>query len=401
MSRDASEAQSEEILKMDIASVVDREQTAFDELTAPFSNSLVLFGAGSLGKKTLTGLRKLNTEPLAFVDSNPDLWNKAVDGIDVLPPSEAAKRFGNRAALVVTIWSPGFRFAALKRQLVELGCSKVVSFVPLFQKYPDTFLPHVSIDLPHKVLQQAEEVQAAMSLMADNISRREYLAQLKWLLDPIDMNGPFHEPIPGQKDLPLDLLTLLPDEVFVDCGAYRGDTIRSFLQCSEASFSRIIAFEPDPTNYRELEAYVSTLPPEIRDKTSTYQMAIGSKKEILRFDARGTVGSSLGDAGAIEVNTIPLDDLIGMDSIPTFVKMDIEGAELDALLGGEKVISRASPVLSVCVYHVQDHLWKIPLLVRSLSTSYRFYLRRYTNEFWDLVCFCIPTNRLNVESPVR
>ena len=396
MSQRMIETQLEEILDGDIASIINREQTTFDNLTTPFSNSLILFGAGSLGKKTLAGLRKLDIEPLAFVDNNHKLWNTVVDGLNILSPSDAAKKFGNRAAFVTTIWCPGFRFADLKQQLVELGCSTVISFVPLFQKYSDIFLPHVCVDLPHKVYEHAEDVRKAMSLMADDISRREYLAQLKWLLAPTDMSGTFLEPIPGLKDLPLDLLSLHPNEVFVDCGAFNGDTIKSFLQYSGASFSKIIAFEPDPTNYRKLQAYIATLPNEIKDKTSIYQMAIGAKREILRFEALGTVGSSLGDSGSIEVNTFPLDELIDMDSIPTFIKMDIEGAEVNSLLGGKKIIDRASPVLSVCVYHVQDHLWKIPLLVHSLSNDYKFYLRRYTNEFWDLVCFCIPTNRLNI-----
>ena len=398
MSQCLLETQLDAILNEDIKSVINREQTNFDKLTTPFSNALVLFGAGSLGKKTLAGLRKLDIKPLAFVDNNPKLWNTFVDGLNVLSPSDAANKFGNRAAFVVTIWSPDFRFTNLKQQLVKLGCSTVISFVPLFQKYSDTFLPHVlphvCVDLPHRVLQHAEEVRNAMSLMADDISRGEYLAQLKWLMDPTDMSGTFHALVPGLKDLPLDLVSLLPSEVFVDCGAFNGDTLKSFLQYSEASFSKIIAFEPDPINYSKLETYISTLPKGIKDKTSTFQMAIGSKRESLRFDALGTVGSSLGDAGSIEVNTFPLDELIGMDSIPTFIKMDIEGAEIDGLLGGKNVIAHSSPVLSVCVYHVQDHLWKIPLLLQSLSNDYKFYLRRYTNEFWDLVCFAIPNHRL-------
>lgn len=383
-----------EILHEDIASVINREQTAFDKLTTPFNNSLVLFGAGSLGKKTLAGLRKLDIKPLAFVDNNPKLWNTFIDGLNVLSPLDAAKKFGNRAAFIATIWNPGFRFANLKQQLVELGCSTVISFISLFQKYSDIFLPHVCVDLPHKVYEHAEDVRKAMSLMADDISRREYLAQLKWLLAPTDMSGTFLEPVPSLKDFPSDLFSSIPDEVFVDCGAFNGDTIKSFLQYSEASFTKIIAFEPDPINYRKLQAYIATLPNKIKDKTSIYQMALGAKREILWFETLGTVGSSLSDTGALEVNTFPLDELIGMGSIPTFIKMDIEGAEIDSLLGGKKVIDRASPILSVCVYHVQDHLWRIPLLVQSISNDYKFYLRRYTNEFWDLVCFAVPNHRL-------
>jgi hypothetical protein len=74
--------------------------------------------------------------------------------------------------------------------------------------------------------------------------------------------------------------------------------------------------------------------------------------------------------------------------------MDIEGAEPDALLGARNIIKNDLPVLAVCLYHNQEHLWKIPLLIQSISSEYNFFLKRYSDECWELVCYAVPNHRL-------
>ena len=165
-----------------MSSVIHREQATFDELASPYEKSLVLFGAGGLGQKTLAGLRRLGIEPLAFADNNPSLWGKDIDGIQVLSLQNAVKQFGKSAAFVITIWRAGSRdrMAERQQQLVDLKCQKVIPFSFLYWKYPEVFLPYYALDLPHKVYQQADEVRKVYSLWADNGSKYEYLAQLRW-----------------------------------------------------------------------------------------------------------------------------------------------------------------------------------------------------------------------------
>jgi FlaA1/EpsC-like NDP-sugar epimerase len=86
------ETQLEQLLSEPLAAIIQREQDAFDQLTAPHGDELVLFGAGGLGKRTLSGLRRLGIEPLAFADSNPALWGTSIDGVSVMSPQSAADR---------------------------------------------------------------------------------------------------------------------------------------------------------------------------------------------------------------------------------------------------------------------------------------------------------------------
>jgi hypothetical protein len=89
----------------------------------------------------------------------------------------------------------------------------------------------------------------------------------------------------------------------------------------------------------------------------------------------------------------PLDTVLG-GSTPTYIKMDIEGAEIDALVGARQVIASGRPVLAISAYHLQDHLWAIPLLINAIVDRYRYHYRRYTHHpNDDLVLYAIPEER--------
>jgi FkbM family methyltransferase len=384
------EAELDHLLDEDIWSVKDREQTAFDRLIAPFGKSLVLFGAGNLGRKILAELRKEGIEPRAFTDNNPLTWGRFIDGIEVLSPQDAAQKFCCQATFIVTIWSPGshHQFRETKRQLLFLNCTNVIPFLSVFWKFQEAFLPNCFLDLPHKIIDERDETKRAFLLWEDEPSRATYVSQLKWrMLENYDgLLGSCTD----TQYFP-DILKLRSDETFIDCGAYDGDTIRDFLKKTNETFSTIHAFEPDPINFNKLSGFVSSF--SFKEKITLYQKAVSAQFESLRFSTTGTASSTINVKGQIEVESVPLDGILKKYN-PTFVKMDIEGGEIDALMGAEKIIQESVPVLAICVYHRQNHLWKIPLLIKSFSEQYRFFLKAHQEDGWDVVCYAIPMMRL-------
>lgn len=386
-------AQIKNLLDESIASAIEREKTHFDTQTAPFNNSLVLFGAGGLGQKTLIGLRQIGIEPLAFVDNNSALWGERIEDILVLNPQDAVRKFGNRAAFVVAIWRAGgnHRFQQTRQQLLNLGCLKVVSFAHLFWKYAHTFLPYYAIGLPHLLLPQAKQVTDAFALWADDASRNEYLAQMRWRLQ-LDFDG-LPSPVKHDQYFPDDLFRLRENEFFVDCGAYDGDSLRLFFQKQPRFNGKFIAIEPDPHNLKSLQNCIASLPDDQQRCVMAMPIALGLQREVVRFEATGLPSAGISSAGTYEVESIPLDEVLG-DMCPTFIKMDIEGAEYDALNGARRSIKKNLPVLAISVYHQPDDLWRIPLLIQSFSDQYRFFLRPHNEEGWDLICYAVPVNRL-------
>lgn len=316
--------QLEDLLKETVDDVVCRERSAFDELTGHCGKSLVLFGAGGLGRKTLAGLRRMDICPLAFSDNNPDLWGQEIDGVPILAPEDAARCFGDSAAFVVTIWRAGggHRLSHTKNQLQKLHCSYIVSFAHLCWKYPEVFLPYYCLDLPSKIISERENVIAAFRLWADEDSKQEYLAQINFRLF-LDFDG-LPSPSGSVQYFPDKLFQLNSEEVFIDCGAFDGDTIRGFMEKTNSIFKRIYAIEPDPLNFRKLEEFVAALPWDVRKKIIMHQLAAADYRGQISFTADGKASSSAAPDGTIKVNCAPLDQILSAE-FPTYIKLDIEG----------------------------------------------------------------------------
>jgi FkbM family methyltransferase len=385
------------ILAADPASVAKWERSIFDELAAEKKDRLVLCGAGGLGRKAHAGLLRAGVAPLAFADNNPALAGMSVDGVPVLSAREAVAKFGKDSAFVVTAWGAHSRdrLAERKRQWSDLGCGTVISFMPLFWKFAEIFLPHYSCDSPSKVHAQAQRLESLAGLWADDASRAEFVAQLRWR-SQLDFDG-LPEPVGGPAYFPEDLFNLLPDERFVDCGAYDGDTLGDFLRLSRGEFQKIWALEPDPANFAKLQGVVAALAPDQQQRITLLSIAASDRAQTLRFSADASAASAVAEQGGIEVEGRPLD-MVLRGCEPTFIKMDIEGAELSALHGAHELLGRCRPILAICIYHLQEHLWEIPEWLRGVLRDYVFCLRPHDREGWDLVCYAVPRERaLNLD----
>ena len=378
------------ILSEPLSSVRERENSAFDNLLAGCGNRLVLFGAGNLGRKVLQCLRSIGVEPLAFADNSPSKWGSQVDGVPVLSPKDAAAQYGGSALFLIAIWSLGHYYRDSRTQLESMGCAYVDSTAFLRWKFADQLLPDFCQDLPHKLYEQAADVRKAASLWADDASRQEYLNHVRWrALGDQNALGP---PVKEESYFLESLYRIEDREVFVDCGAYTGDTAEQVIRRNPA-FSRIVAIEADPQNFDRLTKWIGTLDTPVASRISALNVAVGAKRGKLRFQAGGGEGAKLAADGNVVVECIPIDELAPAAG-STFIKMDIEGAELDALAGARRSIQKNRPILSICVYHKQDDLWRIPLFIDTLVEDYRFFLRAHDVDGWQLVCYAVPANRL-------
>lgn len=378
----------EALLTISANELSHRQLSSFDESAGILANRIVLFGCGGLGRKTLSILRKHSIEPLAFSDNNSLRWDTKVDDLLVRSPEQAAKEFGHNSVFVVTIASPGHSFATTNRRLRNLGCGRVVSFLPLLWKYADDGLPYYAYETPAYFVKHAEKIKAAFALLGDEKSRRLFIKHLQFRLTADLENPP--QPDTERQYFP-SLIKLLPDEVFLDCGAYDGDTIRPLLAYSPDA--TVYAFEPDPGNFRKLGEYVETLPQDQKLRLRLFPAAVDQKDGKLRFAATGAAGATVSSTGNVEIPAVALDAQ-NFDPAPTFIKMDIEGAEQAALSGAENIIRRHKPLLAICAYHRPDDLWELTLQMRAFSADYAFYLRCYDHDGWETVLYAIDKKRL-------
>lgn len=362
-----------------------RERSAFDEAAAG-CRRLVIFGAGGLGRKILHGLSDSDLEPVAFADNNPRIWGKIADGLPVLSPQDAADKFSTDAAFVVAIWHPSHTplMTELLAQLRSLRC-RTAAFPLLFWRHPDPFLPYFFWHLPSNLVQQAHAIAAAFELLDDDVSRQTFVAQLRLRLHAdFDALGP---PAPGAQYFP-GLFSMTAEECFVDCGAYIGDTIQSLISQTGNAFRKVIAFEADPSVMPGLEAFIK----DVGSRGVLHKAAVGGINGIVHFTGDGIGGGCVTGSAGVEVPCVRLDDVLARERV-SFIKMDIEGAELQALEGAHRVIWRDRPVLAVCGYHTPDHLWRVPVSLKTLAPDSALFLRAHCADGLDAVCYSVPPER--------
>lgn len=375
----------------ELSGAVARERSEFDRLTASV-DKLVLFGAGNLGRETLACLRNDGVPPVAFSDNRSETWGRTIDGIDVLAPADAARLVGSKGAVLVTIWNDRHRFAETAQQLRALGCPNVFASPALRWKYQGRIpqFPFFFLDLPSRIYGAREEVLRAANVWADDESRREYVSQIRLrMLGDLETLPP---PAPDQY-APTDLFEPNEDEVFVDCGAFDGDTIREFVAAWKGRFKAAYALEPDPATFTRLVQSIDQHPHSISSRITPVQGAVGARSESVSFRADGTMGAAIATDGDVTITCHALDDLFDRECV-TYVKMDIEGFEPAALQGSLQLVKRCRPILAVCAYHAQDHVWSIPLFLHEQLPDYSLFLRPHKPDGWDLIVYAVPRERL-------
>lgn len=180
-------------------------------------------------------------------------------------------------------------------------------------------------------------------------------------------------------------------EVFVDCGAYDGDTIIRFRRLMKKIGSyKIIGFEPDRTNYKNLVRNH----PDI----TAIQAGVWSEDGVLAFAQNGSYSATFLNAENMQ-SDVKEDNVIkvpvrSLDQVAeckdaTFIKMDIEGSEYYALVGARNVICKNKPKLAICMYHSDEDMLRLVELIHEMVPEYRFYIRQHSNSVCETVLYAV------------
>lgn len=183
---------------------------------------------------------------------------------------------------------------------------------------------------------------------------------------------------------PQDIIQMSSTEVFVDCGAYNGDTIESFLRKTNKQYKRIIAFEPDQKNIEALR--------QRGKRIVVVPAACWSEDTEVCFQeggSSGTVEKAEHNENVIRVRAQAIDNVIECKDA-TFIKMDIEGSEYEALLGAYKTIEKNRPKLAICIYHSDEDMLRLMELVEGWRLGYKFYVRHHAQKIAETVLYAVP-----------
>lgn len=349
-------------------------------------SEIAIVGAASEGVRLAGICRRRGIAISAIVDDDPAKLGTQI-GETPVEPSTKLDALSRTVPVVIA----SHRVLHATQLLRARGFSTVLPFAALQVLAPDVFTPHMFYDgWLQDLLDNQPQYRWLRSELADERSRQvlDAVVDFRLTVDPkclalIIDSGKYHQGLYH----PAGLFDCMDDEVYVDAGAFDGDSLRWFKDRVGDCFERIIAFEPDPQTYTRLVRNFAE-----DSRVEAINAGLHRKRDVLRFRDDASRGAIFVADGDIAMDVVGLDEVLA-GSRASFIKMNIEGAEIDALYGARETIYRWLPKLAVSVYHRPSDLWRIPRIVREFSDAYDLFLRQHDGGVIETVLYAVPRSR--------
>jgi FkbM family methyltransferase len=347
---------------------------------------LFIYGAGSIASEVLVLLRNQGVRVRAILDGNTHRTH--VNDLVVLRPDDPSITQADRAQVPVVfgIFNAFVDTIALRQRLTAQGWHHVISFLDLHAVFGRELGDRYWLTGRGYPQTHREAIVRTDALWADETSRSLYRKILRYRVTGDDELLP--TPDPTHQYFLGDITGYPPSPIrFVDGGACTGDTIEQ-IAILRKEVAALALFEPDPANFKtlsqEARAWAAKGIPAFAWPCGLYD-----KTSLLSFSPDRGAASGFSDDGELTLPVAALDDVIA-GFAPNLIKLDIEGAERVALIGGMETIKQYRPALAVCVYHRADDLWSLPAFVQSTWSSYKLYLRLHQYSGFDIVLYAVP-----------
>ena len=323
-----------------------------------------LYGMGFFGRWAVTALPEAGIGLSACYDGNPVLAGEMVSGVPVRAPDtlEADR--------------PGFAFITARHAVR-----------PVAERLNGLGIANISADA-FFVARDFASFRAFHDALADDRSRTVLAAVLETML-----TGDRSHLLPVfEKDqyFALPQFCGIEKEVYVDAGAYVGDSLERFIWTHCGVFDKAIAFEPGPRQFAALKTRTTRLLSEWALDPGQIELvpaALGSLAGVEHVATQSGQMTSLAvGSGSEEIRIVRLDDHMAGDRV-SFLKADVEGMEMPLLAGAAETIRRHRPKLAICVYHYPTDIPVISRYLKSLVPDYRFALRHHSPQLMETVLY--------------
>ncbi len=353
---------------------------------------LALYGAGNLGRMAKEYFARIGIKVEYVVDQNAEEYRQDIfwNGIKLLSPDEVDANQKRNDLLAVCVVN--YPFDPLKEDLSQQGWKNIVPFYDIAEAYHDRHplsngwfanpLDSLSID----------RICYVLNTWADDVSRAHHLQFIAWHLlreewsfddSPVNTANRYF--------IPEILGVLSDDESFADIGAHNGSVSMRFIELTNGKFKRIWAIEPDPNNLLDFQRQMQESVNRLNDKIEVIPSVIGKSAGDGMFSTGLGYVSQLSELGDTPV-AIATVDLMNIS--PSFIKLHIEGGELDALEGAKETIDEYRPIIASTSYHNDDGLWKLPAWMMENLHEYNFFMRLHSWCGTGAVVYVIPEERI-------
>ena len=336
-----------------------------------------IWGTGQMGQWAAHLVHDMGGRVAAFIDNSAARWGATSEGILCISPDQLREKENPLVFIGV-----GMSGATVAAQLADMNVRRVLDM-------PDFYLNTLFEDIRSApAAELAARVAVCFDILADDASRDVLLAKLRGFLDfepGFARQNYYGDICHSDQYFQNNLIRFTENSVLVDCGAYTGDTMQDFLRRG-LPFRKYIAYELNRRNYEKLQNNMNDAREGETGELIAYNCGVGERNEQIYYD--DVVSASSVSSTGIPGEIVRMSDHL-RDEAVSFIKMDIEGAEMGALRGAEELIRRRRPDLAICVYHSISDLYEIPLYIHSIVPEYQLYLRHHTPVFCETVCYAV------------
>lgn len=366
---------------------------------------VVIFCAGNRCTEILRDYFLYPFYDIAFIcDNDSRKWGDKIFNIEICNPSRLKDEADDYVVLIAVY--NNFILKRVMQQLERMGVKNYYSAaILMFSNQIERFTPdgvpkYHEINTFKVINSHMKEIKKVREMLEDDKS--------KWIYDQFIEKVKYN--IKDYSDIADDLyehyfsdgiFKYKQDEILVDGGAFDGDDTIWFddlLSQQDLKLKRSLCFEPDTNNfgntYRNLEKHYKTKAElDERRQTAKAERFMVLKAGLyenqcgIGFCEYGAHSSRFTeeDSGS-SVDAVKLDDIVMQEKI-SFIKFDLEGADIPALKGSEETIKRCKPKLALSIYHNIEDLWEIPLMVKAMVPEYRLFIRHHTIYLWDKILY--------------
>ena len=186
-----------------------------------------------------------------------------------------------------------------------------------------------------------------------------------------------------------EIIKPVAHEVFVDGGCYDGTTARKFASWCQGEYDAIYSYEPDGLNYNRIVQQIEKKPIE---KFTLFNKGLWDKSTTLYFNESGGQGSGIicdnNNEANTSIETTTIDGTVIEDNV-TFIKLDVEGAEYEAIVGASETIAKNHPRMAISIYHKPEDIFELPRTILEMCPDYKLYIRHYQMSRCETILYAV------------
>jgi FkbM family methyltransferase len=366
-----NEEQMTDFLNSFIGNIPERDAQLLLRLKEAADKHIWIFGVGGLGLAILRALKRNGIAVYAFCDNDSRKHGITYDGIVTRSFAELMADENAIALIAAHRW-----YGDIACQCADKGIQTIDGLV-LSGAAIDTVAESKSF-----MARAVERIIKVHSVLADDMSREVYVAsQVARLLRERTIMGKYKSPTQYVEQ---NIAMLESGEIIFDCGSWNGCSAKEFIKQIGAK-CKIHCFEPDEQNFKLLKNFANENP-----CVTPIKAAVGRQAQWRAPFSSMEANSTFTETPNCQVDITTIDDYVKTHSVvPSFINMDIEGWELEALLGASDTIKQHKPKLAISIYHKAQDYVEIPEFVLSLRPDYKVYVRHYTDIYADTIAYFV------------